>query len=502
MTALSALYEQLDDRTLEILEHRRRVGPMQRRGWLVRRSLLTADVVGLTVAFLVVEYVFVHRAGGRFDKELRDALIFFLTLPVWIVVAKFYGLYDRDEERTDHTTAEDMVDVFHLVTVGVWLLFGITALTHAASPTAGKLFTFWLISIALVAAGRVGARTYCRRHIGYLQNTIIVGAGDVGQLVARKLLQHREYGINLVGFVDGNPKERRDDLDWLVLLGGVDDLPHLVQLLDVERVIFAFSGESHQATLEAVRSLDELDVQIDIVPRLFEIVAPTAEIHTIEALPVMSLRPIRPARSSRAFKRAIDVVFAGVALIVLSPLFGVIALLIRRDSDGPVFFRQIRLGMNRREFTALKFRTMTQGTSSRDHEEYIKRSAAGVIASESNGLFKLEREDVITRSGRWLRQTSLDELPQLINVLRGDMSLVGPRPCLPYEVEYFQPHHFERFAVPAGITGFWQVMARAHSTFREALDMDVAYVRGWSLGLDIRLIFRTPFQMLRSAGTR
>jgi exopolysaccharide biosynthesis polyprenyl glycosylphosphotransferase len=502
VSTIPAVFELLDDRTRRVLERREEVGRTGRRGWMVRRALLGADIIGLSVAYLVVEYLFVYRSHGTISKEGRDSVIFFVTLPLWVLVAKFYGLYERDEERTDHTTVEDMVDVFHVLTVGVWALFGITALTHAARPTPGKLFTFWLLSIALVAAGRIVARTYCRSHIDYLQNTIIVGAGDVGQLVARKLLQHHEYGINLVGFVDDSPKERRPDLDWLVLLGDLSELASLVHLLDVERVIFAFSGDPHESLVHAIRSLDNLNVQVDIVPRLFEIVSPTAEIHTIEALPVMSLRPIRLSRSSQAIKRAVDVAVAGIALVLLSPLFAVVALLVKRDSDGPVFFRQTRLGMNQRRFTALKFRTMKQNTSSREHEEYIKRSAANVVASESNGLFKLEREDVITRSGRWLRRTSLDELPQLVNVLRGDMSLVGPRPCLPYEIEYFEPHHFERFAVPAGITGFWQVMARAHATFREALDMDVAYVRGWSLGLDMRLIFRTPFQLLRSGGTR
>jgi lipopolysaccharide/colanic/teichoic acid biosynthesis glycosyltransferase len=239
-----------------------------------------------------------------------------------------------------------------------------------------------------------------------------------------------------------------------------------------------------------------------MVPRLFEIVTPTANLHTVEGLPVLSLSPVRLSRSSRALKRALDVLVSAVALTLLAPLFAFVAWRIRRGSPGPVFFRQTRLGMDMKEFTVLKFRTMTDGTSSAPHEEYIRQSAAGVVAYEANGLFKLDRSDCVTKTGRWLRRTSLDELPQLINVLRGEMSLVGPRPCLAYEVESFEHHHFERFAVPAGMTGMWQVLARAHSTFREALDMDVAYVRGWSLGLDLQLLCRTPLQLLRPKGTR
>jgi lipopolysaccharide/colanic/teichoic acid biosynthesis glycosyltransferase len=168
-----------------------------------------------------------------------------------------------------------------------------------------------------------------------------------------------------------------------------------------------------------------------------------------------------------------------------------------------VFFRQERLGLDRQPFTALKFRTMRVGTDDSVHRAYIKATMTAGAQVESNGVYKLDRGDAITRSGHWLRGTSLDELPQLINVLRGEMSLVGPRPCLAYEVEHFSPQHFERFLVPAGLTGLWQVTARAQSTFGEALDMDVAYVRGWSLRLDLRLLFRTPVQVIaRRASTR
>jgi len=178
-----------------------------------------------------------------------------------------------------------------------------------------------------------------------------------------------------------------------------------------------------------------------------------------------------------------------------------IAWRIHRDSPGPILFRQTRLGLDRREFTVLKFRTMRTDVDNTAHREYIRQTMSADAVVGANGLYKLERDDVITPFGRWLRRTSLDELPQLFNVLRGDMSLVGPRPCLAYETEHFKPHHFERFEVPQGITGLWQVTARAHATFGEALDMDVAYARSWSLGLDLWLLLRTPIHLLRRKGT-
>jgi lipopolysaccharide/colanic/teichoic acid biosynthesis glycosyltransferase len=207
------------------------------------------------------------------------------------------------------------------------------------------------------------------------------------------------------------------------------------------------------------------------------------------------------ARSTLRLKRAIDVVLSALLLVVLSPLLAILVVWIRLDSPGPALFRQRRLGMHRREFTILKFRTMRVGTSSDPHRSYIRETMVGTADSNGNGVFKLERAGDVTSLGRWLRRSSLDELPQLFNVLRGEMSLVGPRPCIPYELDNFAPHHFERFLTPPGLTGLWQVTSRARSTFGEALDMDVAYVRGWSLGLDLALLCRTPVQLLRSEGT-
>lgn len=495
------LFAQVSDRTREILERRnRRV--VRNRGWLVRRLLAAADVIGLLAAMLLAEWIVTTTTGAGAIPVRDEVIALIATLPGWIVVAKLYGLYDRDEERADHSTADEFAAVFNMVTVCTWLFWALSRVTHVVYPTPPKLIIFWATAIIFVTLGRALARTLARRNVAYLQNTIIVGAGDIGQLVARKLLQHREYGINLVGFVDAQPRKRREDLGHLAGLGGPDRLPALVRMFDVERVIVAFSNESHEAELQIVRSLDNLGVQIDIVPRLFEIVGPNAEMHLVEGMPVMSLRPMHIPRSSRLLKRAADVVVSGIALVLTAPLFAFVAWRIRREDGGPVFFRQTRLGMDMREFTMLKFRTMHVGTGSGEHEEHVRLAMAGVMAPERSGLFKLERVDAITRTGRWLRRTSLDELPQLINVLFGDMSLVGPRPCLPYETESFLPHHFDRFAVPAGITGMWQAMARAHATFREALDMDVAYVRGWSLRLDLRLFCRTPLQMLRPKETR
>jgi lipopolysaccharide/colanic/teichoic acid biosynthesis glycosyltransferase len=237
------------------------------------------------------------------------------------------------------------------------------------------------------------------------------------------------------------------------------------------------------------------------VPRLFEAVSPTADVYAIEGLPLVGAAPARIPRSSRLLKRSIDILGAIALLALTAPLMLVLALLVRRDSPGPVFFRQPRLGYGMHEFTLLKFRTMRKETDDGPHREYLKQIMTPTAVPEASSLYKLDRSDAVTGVGRWLRRTSLDELPQLLNILLGDMSLVGPRPAIPYELELYEPHHFERFLVPAGLTGLWQVEARAHSTFREALDLDVTYARSWSLGLDFRLLLRTPKLMFRKRET-
>jgi exopolysaccharide biosynthesis polyprenyl glycosylphosphotransferase len=456
----------------------------KRRGWLVRRLLLLADVLGIMCGVAVAELAGISST-------------WYLLAPVFgVVLAKIYGLYDRDEERTHHTTVDDIVGVFHVVTVVAFVLLAVST-TYGTGIPVEDVIPFWAASIGFVITGRVLARALARRTVAYRQSTVIVGAGDIGQLIARKILQHPEYGIDLVGFVDKSPKSPRGDLGNLTILGQPDDLPQLVRDLDVERIVVAFSGESNEDTLALVRALRDYPIQIDVVPRLFEAVGPSTDIHAIEGLPLMGLPSVRITRTSRWMKRTLDVVLASTLLVLTAPMIGFIAYKVRRSSPGPVVFRQKRLGMNRRPFEMLKFRTMVVDTDAAVHREYIRQTMDAAAAPTENGLYKLDRGSAVTPFGAWLRKTSLDELLQLWNVVRGDMSLVGPRPCIAYETEFFEPHHFERFLVPQGITGLWQVEGRALMTPREALDLDVAYARGWSFGLDLSLLLRTAKQLVR-----
>jgi exopolysaccharide biosynthesis polyprenyl glycosylphosphotransferase len=491
-----------DDGTRDALEARRASRPTQPRAGLVRRALITADIAGLSIAFLTAELA----VGSSGDLEDRvgmhaELYLFLATLPAWLLVANLYHLYEHDETRADHSTVDDIVGVFHLVTVGAWLLFAGARLAGLADPNLTKIVVFWAFAIFLVTAGRAIARAIARRRPSYEQSAIIVGAGHVGQLVARKLTRHPEYRINVVGFVDDSPRLLRPEIEDVPVLGSVAEVPRLVDIHRVDRVIVAFLRNSHEEMLELIRRLTPLGVQIELVPRYFEVMGPSADIDPVEGLPLLRLGSPRISRSSRSFKRAIDLFGGSIALVLATPVMVAIAIAIKFDSPGPVLFRQTRLGESMREFTNLKFRTMHIGTPEERHRQYIGATTTVSASPEASGLYKLDRSEDVTRVGSWLRRKSLDELPQLLNVVRGDLSLVGPRPCIPYELEFFEMHHFDRFLVPAGITGLWQVTARARSTFGEALDLDVAYVRSYSLWRDLQLILRTPVQLFRQRVT-
>ena len=463
---------------------------IRRRGPVVRRRLLVADILALACSFVVVDF------AGYGNGVYEQLAAFALAMPLWLAGAAVIGLYAGDAQKLDHSTVDELGNLFLFVTLAAWLSVAASWVFGFGWST-GASVTFWVAAAVVTPIARVLARALARRSDGYVQNTLIVGAGDVGQLVGRKVRQHPELGIRLVGFVDADPKSMRADLDGVPVLGSPADIAHLVDHHDVQRVIVSFSNERHEQLLGLIHGLRELNVHIDLVPRLFEAVGPVAAIHDVEGLKLLTLPPVRSSRVARATKRAADVVVASTLLVVFGPYMLYVGAQIRRGSPGPALFRQQRLGEGMRPFEVLKFRTMVVDADDAPHREYVASIMDLRAAPTGTSLYKLERPDAVTKIGARLRRTSLDELPQLINVVRGEMSLVGPRPCLPYETAMFEPHHFDRFLVPAGMTGLWQVSARANSTFREALDLDATYAHNWSLGLDLRLLVRTPLAVLR-----
>jgi len=347
-----------------------------------------------------------------------------------------------------------------------------------------------VVSIVLVAAARSSARAMVRRG-DYLQRTVIVGAGEVGQLVARKLMQHPESGLRVFGFVDASPRPIRPELAHLPVLGPPRDLSRILSENQVDRVVVAFSYERHEELVELVHSVRSLGVHIDVVPRLFDTIGPVGDVNHIEGLPLVSLYRSTQSRAARRMKRAVDLVGAAALLALTSPLFAWIAWRIQRDSPGPVFFRQVRLGEGQRRFTLLKFRTMAANADDAPHREYVRQIMHRGASPTANGLYKLDRRAEVTKFGAWLRRTSLDELPQLLNVLRGEMSLVGPRPLPQRDFERLEDWHKKRYLVMPGITGLWQVSGRSELDFDDLVRLDFLYLERWSVFLDLTILLKT-----------
>ena len=454
-----------------------------RRERLLRRTLLTADVLALLFSFWLARTL----VGFSSTANGRQALLLLVAAVTWLGAAKLYGLYDADAKRPNHSTADEIVTLFHLTTIGVAVLLATAWGTDLAHPSLSSSLLLWALSFVSIVLARSLARFYCVRHPAYIQRTLIVGAGDVGQALARKLLQHPEYGLNVLGFVDSHPKERREDLEELTLLGTQAELPGLVREHAVERVLIAFSNDRHEELIRLVRTLRDLSVRIDIVPRLYEIL-PRAD-HTVEGIPLVSLPAFHLSRTAQVRKRLFDVVVATLILFVLLPLFLIIAILSRLERHGPVLFKQLRMGAGDKPFYVYKFRTMVSDADEK------KASLAHLNKHARNGgdprMFKIPNDPRMTRLGRFLRRYSLDELPQLVNVLRGQMTLVGPRPLILEEDRYVPQWARRRLELKPGITGLWQVLGNSHISFEEMVRLDYEYVATWSMWRDFQLMLKT-----------
>jgi exopolysaccharide biosynthesis polyprenyl glycosylphosphotransferase len=386
-----------------------------------------------------------------------------------------------------------------VVTLGTWLWFGAGRLV---APTTGRLqeaYVFWALAIALIPIGRAATRAILRRRAHDPETLVVLGMGGLARRVVRKLARTAPSDARVLGLV-GDERAAQPGSEAPPFLGGPIEVADILRPGGVRRAVVVVPENGEGSWADAIRALQSVGVSVGVVSPLLTEAGSGARLGALEELPLLQLVPSQRSRVEARAKRAMDIVVASLALLALSPVMAFAAWRIRRTSPGPILFRQVRLGQGMREFTLLKFRTMREDTTPDAHREYV-RSLAGDDPEAHGEIYKLPQADAVTPAGRWLRRTSFDELPQLFNVLRGEMSIVGPRPCLPHELECFETRHLERFAVPAGLTGLWQVTARARATFSEALDFDVAYVRSWSLGLDLRLLMRTPLELLRTRRT-
>jgi len=313
---------------------------------------------------------------------------------------------------------------------------------------------------------------------------LVVGAGEIGRSVIRAVVARPELGYHVVGIVDDDPSKSKTDIGRFPALGTTDNLSDLIYSQRIDEVIIALPWLSHRKIEEVSRVCEQCRVRARIVPDLFQLTLSHVVVESLDGIPLLGMSEPALVSWQIAAKRAMDVLISALGLIVLSPLLGLTALAIRLDSPGPVVFRQTRVGRGGRHFTCFKFRSMFVDAEARLARLRGQNEASGPV-------FKMRQDPRVTGVGRFIRRTSIDELPQLWNVLLGEMSLVGPRPAIPSEVAEYEPWHVRRLEVWPGMTGLWQVSGRSNVTFDEMVLLDVYYIENWSALLDVRILLKT-----------
>jgi exopolysaccharide biosynthesis polyprenyl glycosylphosphotransferase len=366
-------------------------------------------------------------------------------------------------------------------------------------PGAALLFWAWFLGLGFVGFVRLVFTLWqqrCREAGITARRTLVVGAGEVGARVGRRLLQSPGYGLVPIGFVDDDPPAAEEVGGRSVpVLGPVGDLVGLVESYRVEHVVLAFSSTADSEVLPLLRRCAARGVGVSLVPRLFDLINSRLAYEPVGGLPVATLRSTNPLGARFALKHAIDRVVAVGLIVATAPLLVLVAVLVKCSSPGPVLFRQRRIGRDNHPFDVLKFRTMTVGQPG--------AGDAGFVPSGGLAPGGVEGVDRRTGVGRWLRRTSLDELPQLFNVARGEMSLVGPRPERPEYAQMFAAdlaRYAERHRVRAGITGLSQVHGlRGRCQIADRVELDNYYIENWSLGLDLKILLMTVVAVIRPA---
>jgi exopolysaccharide biosynthesis polyprenyl glycosylphosphotransferase len=442
----------------------------------LRRLLLAGDALGVLLA-LVFALLLAPTRGHQ------HAFVWGLVaIPLMAIVFKLYGLYDRDVKRISHSTVDDLPWLFHATVIGGLLLWLYSRYTPMGRLDFVEVVTFGVGVIVLVLGLRWIVRSIAAALIGY-DRALLVGGGPMAAAFIRKLSAHPEYGIKVIGALIPESEDDPDESGALPVLGTLTQIQAVAARHDVSRVVFSPRAIEDHELEELLRTCQSLALKVSVLPRLSDVLGPAVEVDDVEGVTVLGINPPWLPRSSRMLKRAMDVGIAATMLTLAFPLLVLIAIAIKLDSRGSVFFTQERVGKAGRRFRLYKFRTMVS-----DAEQL--RSALLAESTDPNWL-KLDRDPRVTRLGRNLRRLSLDELPQLWNVVRGEMSMVGPRPLIPAEDERVQGWARGRLDLTPGITGYWQVLGRTRIPFEEMVKLDYLYVMNWSLWEDMRLMLRT-----------
>ena len=480
-----------------------------RRDAIYRRALALADIASAAIAVLVG----VPILG---DDALNPLAL--LALPLVLVVGKVAGLYDRDEHLVRRTTLDEVPTLFWAATLYAFLIWLGGNLIVVGEFSRDQAIGVW----ALFFLSMVSIRTVARYLAGIVSGEVqclVLGDAETASWITRRFDETPGLRARVVGRaplasasstngssvlngngvhgngINGNGVHGNgmngNGINGNGLNGNGVNLKRLLAAEQIERAIMAPRGELSDDLLNTTRSLTSMGLRVSVLPRLPEVVGSSVELDEVDGVTLLGMRRFGLSRSSRAIKRCFDLLGAVLGLLALSPFLAAIAIAIKVDSSGPVFFKQRRMGRDGVPFEMLKFRTMVDGAEAQKFALAARNEAGG-------GLFKIKDDPRVTRVGRRLRQISLDELPQLLNVLRGDMALVGPRPLVLDEDSMIEGWQRARLELPPGMTGPWQVFGSARIPLDEMVKIDYLYGANWSLWLDMKTLLRTvPFVLGR-----
>ncbi len=464
--------ELLEATTPERAEAGRVAGPLRdmvRRERTYRRSLATADIL----ATLLAVYCALVALGGYGLRPL-----FLLVIPLVVLSAKLSGLYDRDEHVLDHSTSNELPRLLNLATLVALLTWIARHYLVLGAPNTVDLLTMWMALMMALVLGRSIARRLSAR-LTPVERCAVIGRPAVYARIHEKLRGHSR--VELAGRIDPD-----------AIVAEPEQLGELAQRARIHRLIIDTNAAGPDETLEIVRFANASGLQVSLVPTALGAVGSGVAFDDIGGLMLMGVPRFGLSRSSLMLKRAFDLAVAAVALVLFAPLMVMIAVAIKLDSRGPAFFRQTRMGRNERPFRMLKFRSMVDGADA------LKESLRA--RNEADGLFKIDADPRITRVGRWIRRSGLDELPQLFNVLGGSMSIVGPRPLVIDEDRRVTGSDRRRLHLTPGITGRWQTLGAARVPLTEMVKIDYLYIANWSPWLDLRIIMDTLGFLVRRRG--
>lgn len=468
----------------------------------INSSFILLELITIIGSFIVL---YAYRLSIEFRKPLvldsadlwnnprtiNYVLFLLIVIILWVVWSSHFKLFSSGWDISNGLIDES-IRVLKAISYSVLLTVGIAFVFKLTDYSRLVVIGFWIISFA----GTVGLRSLKRLITVFLirqgilvKNVLIIGAGQVGKMVAAELSNKNGIGYNIIGYIDD---EKSGTVDSYQVVGKIKDINRVVIHYPIDEIIITIPTEKHLIN-EVINKYRKFNFTIRIIPEMFNLVSKTIEVTQSNTFPFITLIKTPMRGSAFIIKRLIDFIFAFIALIVLSPVFLIVAVIIRLDSSGNVFYKQRRVGKNGDFFDMYKFRSMITSADEIQSKLLKKNEMHGPV-------FKMKDDPRVTRIGKFIRKYSIDELPQLINVLKGEMSLIGPRPPIPMEVDRYTDWDWRRLEVVPGITGLWQVSGRSNVAFEQWVNLDVYYIENWSLWLDCKILLKTIPVIMKGEG--